>query len=188
MRLLLVGLAAAVTALAPVTPPSAAAVVAAPCVDTTGRDSSETREDSSVDEGEIRWTDATGYDTARKHGLAAWQYKGSTIKLLADSATTVNDLEFADYSDAGQKKSAYWERNGGIAATDYIRFNRATLDRSSPAIQRQVAAHEIGHALGLCHKSDGGGSYVRSLMWKEPQDVFDSPTDTDKANYKALWK
>ncbi|MET9695120.1 matrixin family metalloprotease [Streptomyces sp. NPDC006514] len=165
-------------------PPPAAAVAAAPCV----RGESESRSRSSVDDGEIRWTANTAYADAYKHALKAWQYTGHEIKLAPDSATTVNDLEFVDYNDPKDHAAAKWNYRGGPGQTDYIRFNTAAMKNASQTKRRQIAAHELGHALGLCHKSDAGGSgYVRSLMWPTAHEYFDLPQDVDRANYAKLW-
>ncbi|WP_368858580.1 matrixin family metalloprotease, partial [Streptomyces tanashiensis] len=50
--------------------------------------------------------------------------------------------------------------------------------------QQSVAAHELGHALGFCHKADN----IFSLMWKNVANPpVTGPTDVDKANYKKMW-
>ncbi|MEV7525132.1 M57 family metalloprotease [Streptomyces sp. NPDC091371] len=179
-------LVAAVVLVAP--PPAAAAAVnPAPCIARSGSDATETREDSSVDEGEIRWTESTKYDDAFQWAIKRWQYAGARIKIVADSATTVNDLEFVDYSNAADAAAGNWQRRPQIGATDYIRFNKAKMDGYDTATRRQVATHELGHALGLCHKSNGGSGYVRSIMWTEAHSLFAEPQDVDKANYRKLW-
>ncbi|WP_327388336.1 MULTISPECIES: matrixin family metalloprotease [unclassified Streptomyces] len=165
-------------------PPPAAAVVAAPCV----RGESESRSRSSVDDGEIRWTANTAYADAYKHALKAWQHSGHKIKLAPDSATTVNDLEFVDYDAPKDRAAAKWNYRGGPGQSDFIRFNTAAMKNASPTKRRQIAAHELGHALGLCHKSDAGGpGYVRSLMWPTAHEYFDLPQEVDRANYSKLW-
>jgi predicted Zn-dependent protease len=45
-----------------------------------------------------------------------------------------------------------------------------------------LRVHELGHALGLCHKPDGS----ESAMWKAAS-VKDVPTAVDQANYKKQW-
>ncbi|MFE4263371.1 matrixin family metalloprotease [Streptomyces sp. NPDC056883] len=163
--------------------PPAHAVDPAPCIN----GESESRSKSAVDEGEIRWTDATKYDASRTWALSTWQYSGAKIKLAPDSATTVNDLEFQDYTGPSGDRDpvASYVRDSGVGRTDFIRFNRSKMDGRNRAYQDSAAAHEVGHALGLCHK-DGK---ILSLMWTsinvgmpvtEPQPV-------DKANYKKLW-
>lgn len=164
-------------------PPHRAPVDPAPCV--SGE--SETRADSAVDEGEIRWTEATKYDDARTHATKKWHTRTGTlskIKIRADTATTVNDLQWRDY-DRADGKGGYFERHGGVAQTDYIYLNKHYLDgrNGSRNYRRAVAAHELGHALGLCHKSDR----ILSLMWRTADADVNEPMDVDKANYKKLW-
>ncbi|MBT2449220.1 hypothetical protein J7F03_19395 [Streptomyces sp. ISL-43] len=181
------GLAVAAAALLVAPPPAVALVNPAPCIAKSGTDATETREDSSVDEDEIRYSDSTKYDDAIKYAIKAWQYSGSKIKILPDTGTTVNDLEFADYSDTKSTAAGYWQRRPQVAATDYIRFNKAKMDNYDTQKKREVAAHELGHALGLCHKSGSKPNPVTSLMWPEVHSLFADPTDVDKANYKKLW-
>jgi len=166
------------------TPPAHAAVRPARCLDGV----TETKGFSAVDDGEIRWTDNTAYDDARKFAISAWQYRGSKIKIVADSAITSNDLEFKD-ANLGTRETdplGRYERHGSIGATDYIIFNKQKLRGVSKERLRYVALHELGHALGLCHKADT----VISLMWKNaPSPGFEITwiPDIDKANYKKMW-
>ncbi|MEU9714964.1 hypothetical protein [Streptomyces sp. NPDC047976] len=186
MRDLVTGLAvlAAVLVLAPA---PARAATAAPCIAKSGHDATETREDSSVDDGEIRWTASTKYEAEYRHGNRAWSYSGAKVRIAQDSATTVNDLNYEDFSDPRNPAAGVWSRNPGIAATDLIRFNKARMDSYDAATRRMVASHELGHALGLCHKSGSGKSAVKSVMWPEAAEYPDVPTDVDKANYRRLW-
>ncbi|MER7600144.1 hypothetical protein [Streptomyces hydrogenans] len=161
-------------------PPAHVAVQPARCLDGV----TETKGFSAVDDGEVRWTDNTAYDDARKFAISAWQYQGSKIKIVADSAITSNDLEFKD-ANLGARETdplGRYERHGSIGATDYIIFNKQKLRGVSKERLRYVALH----ALGLCHKADT----VISLMWKNaPSPGFEITwiPDIDKANYKKMW-
>lgn len=172
--------AATVLALTTVNAPYAAPrAAAAPCV----RGESESRSNSAVDEGEIRWTGASKYDGQRTHAITEWN-KLRTINIAPDAVNTVNDLEFRDYTK-NNNTAAYYERHGGIAQTDYIYLNKHWLDgayKNEPAFQKNIVVHELGHALGLCHKADTVESVMRKAA--SPKTV---PTAVDVANIGKIW-
>ena len=80
-----------------------------PCI----RREEEGRAESSVDDGEIRYTEATKYDAVRKHAQKVWQAAPlSKVKLRGDTATTVNDLEWRDYKKKDGHGGYYHRRSG----------------------------------------------------------------------------
>ncbi|MFJ9434776.1 matrixin family metalloprotease [Streptomyces sp. NPDC101490] len=175
--------AAAVLALATANAPyatAAAAPGAAACV--PGK--SETRGHSAVDDLEIRFTEATKYDDLRKYAISEWN-KIQTINIAGDTATTVNDLEFRDYTSKTDGYGGYYEHRGGTAATDYIYLNTHAMEvdfGDDLRYRRNVIVHELGHALGLCHKANSANSVMR-----ENASTISVPTSVDKANLKKLW-
>ncbi|MFE1788093.1 hypothetical protein ACFW7J_06795 [Streptomyces sp. NPDC059525] len=170
----------ATAALLVLAPAPAYAADPAPCV----KGEAESRSHSSVDDGEIRYTKGSQYDVDLRHAIAAWQYAGARIKILPDRATTVNDLHFEDFSDSKSSTAGEWKFNAAPGFTDYIRFNKARMSLYTPKKRRSVAAHELEHALGLCHKDM---VKTDSLMWPGVQEDYDVPQPVDKANYRKLW-
>ncbi|MGW6391353.1 matrixin family metalloprotease [Streptomyces sp. NPDC055103] len=195
MRIDDVALAAASAAvvLLAVPAPVRAASVAAPHKCETGQ--SDSRGRSSVDGGEIAWDDESKFDDAREHAVKVWTAGTLTrVKVRPDGATTYADLEWRDTSQTGKGwKSVYgkWDPNTG---TDHLWFNRAYLDDGKKygtnEHRRRVAAHELGHALGFCHKEYGYGQYP-SVMWADYGLIegkrINGPTSNDVKAYHALW-
>ncbi|MFB8040264.1 hypothetical protein ACFC8F_03055 [Streptomyces hydrogenans] len=185
LRLLLALAVATVTATATATvahasPAALRAVQPAPCV----HGARETQGFSAVDDREIRWTEASRYDALRTHAITEWN-RLRKINIAPDSAITVNDLEFRDYYDKNDRAAGKYERHGDTARTDFILLNRYWLDevyKNKPAYRKNVVIHELGHALGLCHKADR----VNSALHVETNDRT-APTAVDMANYSKLW-
>ncbi|MEO3976580.1 hypothetical protein [Streptomyces sp. CAU 1734] len=151
----------------------------------------DSRGRSSVDDGEIAWEDETRYDDARGHAVRVWTGSGfGKVRMPADDASRIADLEWADVNTAkGQWKDvgAAWTP---LPGTDSIRMNRAYLaggrKLGTPEKRRMVAAHELGHALGFCHKSP---DWYATLLAPNVRDIPPSgkPASRDRSNYRALW-
>ncbi|GHH55462.1 matrixin family metalloprotease [Streptomyces candidus] len=163
--------------------PSAAAP-AAPCADPADR---ETRGRSSVDGKELLWEDDSKYNDALRWAVGKWYQKSgalSRVRIAPDNASSVNDLEWRDEAST-RNHLGRWAPHPGV---DHIYFNTRRLDKApfnTRDAWRSTAVHELGHALGLCHKSDR----ILSIMWRlQPaQHPLQSPTEIDKANYRKLW-
>ncbi|MFI7388511.1 hypothetical protein [Streptomyces sp. NPDC049813] len=145
---------------------------------------------SSVDGREIRFTNSTKYD-AQSHAHTGRTNSGlSQIKLKGDAWNTSNDLDWKD-KNKNDGALATWTRHGDIGTTDTIEMNDYYLHQGSPGTwdtpfyRRAAAAHELGHALGLCHKS---AAYGASVMVKSAGDIPSiKPTSRDRGDYHKLW-
>ncbi|MEO3976903.1 hypothetical protein [Streptomyces sp. CAU 1734] len=177
---------AAVTLLALGHPPPAAAAGPAACVggerDSRGR--------SSVDAGEIAWEDETKYDDARRWALKAWTGRGMRIRLPADDSTRIADLEFTDV----RRTDGRWNNTGGawigLPGTDTLALNSAYVGKGkrlgNTSARRRIASHELGHALGFCHKDPARYPTLMARRLAEGP-ANGKPTSRDRRNYTALW-
>ncbi|MEW1635399.1 matrixin family metalloprotease [Streptomyces sp. NPDC093801] len=155
----------------------------------SGQDS---RGRSSVDQGVIAWEDESVFDDARTHAVGQWT-SGNLKKVTfhPDTASEIADLEWNDTRSSGGDWKNVLARWTGLPGTDSITMNRFYLDaggtRGTTAHRRRVATHELGHALGFCHKS----TRVASIMWADNAEAarvgIDRITTTDRNAYHQLW-
>ncbi|MFJ2218287.1 hypothetical protein ACIQVO_38840 [Streptomyces sp. NPDC101062] len=132
----------------------------------------------------------TKYKRAHSWAISRWytsNYRLNKVRIAPDKAVTSNDLHWKDKSKV-DGALATWERHGAIGATDYIYMNKRYLDGTgeyaSEYWRKAAAAHELGHALGFCHKSPGRKTVMAS---KINQLASNQPTEFDRAAYHKLW-
>lgn len=133
---------------------------------------------SSVDSGEIRWGDSTSWDDARSHANSTWNGL-DPINIAADDWTTYEDVTWRDANDSGVGWDGLYSNSAG---TDDIYLNSYYLNGYTTAQRRAVAAHELGHALGLAH------SYSDQLMNScSTCSGYNTPQSHDISDYHSLW-
>lgn len=132
----------------------------------------------SVDGGEIRWGSSTSYTTARDHAVATWDALGS-INIAPDTATTYEDVTFLDSNRSDVSWDGLYTNTTG---SDEIYLNKYYLSGYTSFKQKAVAAHEVGHALGLAH------SYSPNLMNScSTCSGVNTPQSHDRSDYYTLW-
>jgi hypothetical protein len=137
----------------------------------------------SVDSGEIRYKDQTQWDDARANAISSWNDLAAGVYVALDTASTVADLEFKDYS-ANDTKCGKYANNSGA---DDAWANNAFYNGYGQRDRRACTLHELGHAHGLAHSYNdeamddcpvsgclGGSSYI-------------VPQVHDKNDYYNLW-
>lgn len=104
----------------------------------------------SVDSGKhMDWNGSTSYSTAWNGGISIWNNHRSGV-IRADTIWTINDVNVQDvsYIDNNVAGRTTFYVAAGHGSSD-IRFATQYMNLLSATKKKVVAAHELGHALGL---------------------------------------
>ncbi|RID82607.1 cell surface protein [Mesobacillus zeae] len=126
-----------------------------------------------VDSGKhLDWDGSTKYQTSFDSGKNVWNgYKSGVIR--KDSAYVIQDVSISDYSEKSNTGAV--TSSGGT-----IKFNSYVMDTLSSTEKKNVAIHELGHALGLAHNTSSDVMYAYIT-------TNTSLSDNDKASYNAAY-
>lgn len=133
--------------------------------------------ENSVDNGEIRYENQTGYDNALYHGRDEWNQL-NPIDILGDTSSTYSDLQYSDVDRSDVPWAGGWVMSAGV---DDIYFNDHYMVPYSDYNEEIVGVHETGHALALDHSYDG------EVMATSVGDAAYTPQDHDKEDYHSVW-
>lgn len=151
-------------------------VAAAMTLSSTGVASAHFLGYDSVDGGEIRYDEATKYNSELSNALYQWNAVGS-VDFKVDTWWTYEDVHLNDTSRSDVSWVGLYSNRSG---TDQIYFNAYYLDGYTWCRRTKTVIHEMGHALGLDH------SYWPNLMAQG--DVGSCTLQShDKSDYHALW-
>lgn len=141
------------------------------------------RPDGSVTAGDgrpfahrLRVGNDSRYPAAVAHAVRVWSAAGGGVEITMVPSRSA-DVVF-------RTRNSCRERTGEYDITkDVIWMNRCQLDGQGDRLRSSVAAHELGHALGLPHR----GSPEKNLMGKDQFGQQVSPQTADVRHYRQQW-
>lgn len=131
----------------------------------------------SVDTGQIRYGDETGYNNAISHSRSQWNSVGA-INIAPDNADYYEDLT---YKSTTRNDVTWAGLYTNTAGADEIYFNKKYMVPYGDRNEEIVGIHETGHALGLDH------SYAGQVMAVYVGDMAHTPQSHDLYDYNRKW-
>ena len=130
-----------------------------------------------VDSGKhLDWDGTSAYISQFNYAINQWEsHKPGIIR--EDTLTTIEDVKISDKN----------EGDVGYAGTTYksgkIIFNTYYMNNFNTSKKRNVAIHELGHALGLDHRDGESSSVMQSYVTS-----ITTLCEGDRKNYDEAYK
>ncbi|WNY25321.1 M57 family metalloprotease [Methanolapillus millepedarum] len=126
-----------------------------------------------VDSGKhLDWGGSTTYQSEFNASVVTWNnYKAGIIR--KDGIANLKDVTISDYS----LQDSY---SGVTSPSGTLKFNTYYMKDYSTDVRKNVCTHELGHALGLDHNSQGDVMYSQVT-------VRNDLSANDKASYDAAY-
>lgn len=124
----------------------------------------------------LHYESYTAYDSAWEHAVEAWSLGSVDIESSPSSAET--DVRVGDITAQ--------ESVGGTTYSDgNVLFNTVQMDQGTQNAQNAVAAHELGHTVGLGHTEEE--SVMNAPIMLDSTANHEVPTGYDEEVYFELW-
>jgi len=135
---------------------------------------------SAVDGREIRWEGSTKYNDAKNHSINIWNALRK-VTIAPDDWWTASDLILKDVNRCDVTWGAQYSHYA--IGTDDIAYNICKMDAVNDFNKRKIAAHEMGHALGLNHSFNGQVMCATTLCIGN----VNTPQSHDIADYNGIY-
>lgn len=108
-----------------------------------------------VDSGKhLDWDGSTAYLSQFKYAINQWEEHRSGV-IREDTLTRIEDVIISDKNEGNVGYAASTTKSGKII------FNTYYMDDFTTNQKRNVAIHELGHALGLAHRTGESSSVMQ---------------------------